>query len=175
MTLEHNAKERTIGCHCSPFEAGIDCTISQQQLCQNSAGLRTNTQTLPLISAQSAGVHNSLPLCLRLQKLQPLLQLLASACRPWGAHTAFTNRAGFVVRQIRQNHGEVELCTTAWAKMYEAIVTFDLLLAASGQLPKGNSSVGCLENGQPAVGTVHLCEAPGGFISATNHFIKTHR
>lgn len=94
---------------------------------------------------------------------------LATSCRPWGSHTAFTNRAGNVVRQIRQGQGEVELCTTAWAKMYESIVSFDLLPAA------GSAALGHLETGQPAVGSVHLCEAPGAFISATNHYIRTQR
>lgn len=95
-------------------------------------------------------------------------------CRPWGAHTAFTNRAGNVVRHIRQRHGEVELCTTAWAKMYECIVTFDLLPDATS-LPSGSAAVGHAEGSPQAVGTVHLCEAPGAFISATNHFIRTQR
>ena len=97
------------------------------------------------------------------------------ACRPWGAHTSFTNRAGLVVRQIRQHHGELELCTTAWAKMYESIVTFDLLSPGLGQEQSNNAVMGHLSNGQPAVGTVHLCEAPGAFISATNHHMKTQR
>ncbi|KAL0044230.1 hypothetical protein WJX82_005654 [Trebouxia sp. C0006] len=94
--------------------------------------------------------------------------------KPWGAHTSFTNRAGNVVRHIRQTQGEVELCTTAWAKMYESIVTFDLL-PESGTLLSGSAAVGRMEGGGPAVGTVHLCEAPGAFISATNHFIRSQR
>ena len=73
------------------------------------------------------------------------------------------------MRQIRQGQGEVELCTTAWAKMYESIISFDLLPASGG------AAIGHLGTGQPAVGSVHLCEAPGAFISATNHYIKTHR
>ena len=94
--------------------------------------------------------------------------------RPWGAHTSFTNRAGNVVRHIRQSQGEVELCTTAWAKMYESIVTFDLL-PESGMMPSGSATVGHVAGGSPAVGTVHLCEAPGAFISASNHFIRSQR
>lgn len=80
-----------------------------------------------------------------------------------------------MVRHIRQTQGEVELCTTAWAKMYESIVTFDLL-PGSGTLPSDSTAaVGRVEGGGPAVGTVHLCEAPGAFISATNHFIRSQR
>ena len=79
-----------------------------------------------------------------------------------------------MVRHIRQNFGEVELCTTAWAKMYECILSFDLL-PSTASLPPGGPGVGRLASGQPAVGTLHLCEAPGAFISATNHFIRTQR
>ncbi len=103
-----------------------------------------------------------------------MLTMRGLCSRPWGAHTSFTNRAGNVVRHIRQTQGEVELCTTAWAKMYESIVTCDLL-PESGTLPNGSAAVGRVEGGGPAVGTVHLCEAPGAFISATNHFIRSQR
>ena len=103
-----------------------------------------------------------------------MLIMLVLCSRPWGAHTSFTNRAGNVVRHIRQTQGEVELCTTAWAKMYESIVTFNLL-PRSGTPPNGSAAVGRAQGGGPAVGTVHLCEAPGAFISATNHFIRSQR
>lgn len=44
----------------------------------------------------------------------------------------------------------------AWVKMYEIIVKYNLI--------KSNSNT---------YKTFHLCEAPGNFISATNHYIKT--
>jgi hypothetical protein len=44
----------------------------------------------------------------------------------------------------------------AWVKMYEIIVKYDLI-----------------KNKNDTYNTFHLCEAPGNFISATNHYIKT--
>ena len=90
------------------------------------------------------------------------------------------------------------MCTVAWAKMYETIVTYDLFSAAS------------LKASSRPTATAHLCEAPGrhfaqlythlanifslrytghihkaalvtllllrsgAFICATNHYLKTH-
>ena len=45
----------------------------------------------------------------------------------------------------------------AWIKMYEIIVKYDLIK----------------KNNNNTYKTFHLCEAPGNFISATNHYIKT--
>ena len=44
----------------------------------------------------------------------------------------------------------------AWVKMYEIIVKYDLI-----------------KNKNNTYKSFHLCEAPGNFISATNHYIKT--
>ena len=78
------------------------------------------------------------------------------------------------------------MCTIAWAKMYECLVAFDLFPAevASGQplsSPKGTGGA-CfglcrMADGEvvPSAASVHLCEAPGAFVSATNHFMRTQR
>lgn len=58
------------------------------------------------------------------------------------------NRAGNVVRHLRSKC-EPEMCTVAWAKMYETIVTYDLFNAAS------------LKASSKPTATAHLCEAPG--------------
>uniref|UniRef100_A0A671P306 Cap-specific mRNA (nucleoside-2'-O-)-methyltransferase 2 n=1 Tax=Sinocyclocheilus anshuiensis TaxID=1608454 RepID=A0A671P306_9TELE len=52
-----------------------------------------------------------------------------------------------------------KLCTQAWAKFYEILGTFKLL-------PDN-----ALKSGE--LNSIHLCEAPGAFISALNHFLKT--
>lgn len=63
-------------------------------------------------------------------------------------HINLMNRAGDVVRHLRSKY-QPEMCTVAWAKMYETITTYDLLDAASPQAQN-----------RP-VTTAHLCEAPG--------------
>ncbi|XP_061670538.1 cap-specific mRNA (nucleoside-2'-O-)-methyltransferase 2 [Syngnathoides biaculeatus] len=76
----------------------------------------------------------------------------------WHEHTNSTNRAGKVIATVR-SAANAEICTQAWCKFYEILGTFRLLpeeALASGEL-----------------NTVHLCEAPGAFISALNHYIKT--
>lgn len=57
------------------------------------------------------------------------------------------NRAADVVRHLRSKY-QPEMCTVAWAKMYETIVTYDLFDAAKLQA-------------STRVATAHLCEAPG--------------
>ncbi|KAM9461177.1 cap-specific mRNA (nucleoside-2'-O-)-methyltransferase 2 [Clarias gariepinus] len=78
----------------------------------------------------------------------------------WHQHTCSTNRAGTVTSHLRET-ANAELCTQAWAKFYEIQGTFGLL------------SDTALQNGEP--NSVHLCEAPGAFISALNHFLQTSR
>ena len=58
------------------------------------------------------------------------------------------------------------MCTSAWAKMYECIQEYDLL-------PVEACRAQCARPDQPAVMTAHVCEAPGAFICATNHFVRT--
>ncbi|CAL8243231.1 unnamed protein product [Lota lota] len=76
----------------------------------------------------------------------------------WHWHTNSTNRAGKVVAAVR-SAANAEICTQAWCKFYEILGTFRLLpetAVLSGEL-----------------NTVHLCEAPGAFVSALNHYTKT--
>ncbi|KAF4678299.1 FtsJ methyltransferase domain containing 1 [Perkinsus chesapeaki] len=87
---------------------------------------------------------------------------------PWKAHTRETLVTSFVVRQVR-DYSQAELCTNAWCKMME-------MLEAMPLIPK-DICKGVEEGGDGGVNgnirTMHLCECPGGFISATNHHLKT--
>ncbi|XP_076147634.1 cap-specific mRNA (nucleoside-2'-O-)-methyltransferase 2 [Alosa pseudoharengus] len=99
----------------------------------------------------------------RLQELKRSLnavknQLSDQDLETWHQHTCSTNRAGTVTAHLRTT-ANAELCTQAWAKFYEVLGTFELLPAEALQ--------------QGELHSVHLCEAPGAFISALNHFLRT--
>lgn len=85
-------------------------------------------------------------------------QLSDKNVQVWHQHTNSTNRAGKVIGAVR-SVANAEICTQAWCKFYEILGTFNLL------------PVEALQKGE--LNTVHLCEAPGAFISALNHYIKT--
>jgi cap2 methyltransferase len=73
------------------------------------------------------------------------------------SHTSQTLRTGDVVHTLRKRV-DPEMCTIAWAKMYECIDSYRLI-ALSDSARQFNS--------------VHICEAPGAFICATNHYLRT--
>ena len=77
----------------------------------------------------------------------------------WHEHTAVTNRAGFVFQEVR-NLADPELLTQAWLKFYECISQFSTIFEISNQ--------------QEVLRSVHLCEAPGAFITSLNHYIQSH-
>lgn len=99
----------------------------------------------------------------RLQALKVSLndvknQLSDKNVQVWHQHTSSTNRAGKVIGAVR-SAANAEICTQAWCKFYEILGTFKLLPNEA------------LQNGE--LNTVHLCEAPGAFITALNHYLKT--
>ncbi|XP_059215797.1 cap-specific mRNA (nucleoside-2'-O-)-methyltransferase 2 [Centropristis striata] len=99
----------------------------------------------------------------RLQALKASLndvknQLSDKNVQVWHQHTNSTNRAGKVIATVR-SAANAEICTQAWCKFSEILGTFNLLPEEA------------LQNGE--LNTVHLCEAPGAFITALNHYIKT--
>lgn len=75
----------------------------------------------------------------------------------WHKHTKFTNKAANIIPAVRAKF-RPELCTQGWTKMQEILTTFDLVPHRDVRL-----------------NSLHLCEAPGAFITSLNHFLKTHR
>jgi hypothetical protein len=66
------------------------------------------------------------------------------------------NPASTIVPYLREKLN-IEIGTQAWAKMFEILSNFDLINHLNNQ----------------KLITLHLCEAPGAFISALNHFLIT--
>ena len=75
----------------------------------------------------------------------------------WHRHTKFTNRAANIIPNVRRKF-EPELCTQGWTKLHEILTTYNIIPHSVTRL-----------------NSLHLCEAPGAFITSLNHFLKTHR
>ncbi|XP_069073570.1 cap-specific mRNA (nucleoside-2'-O-)-methyltransferase 2 [Pleurodeles waltl] len=77
----------------------------------------------------------------------------------WHLHTSSTNKAGRIISEVRRTVN-AELCTQAWCKFHEILSSFPLLPQEALWNRELNS--------------VHLCEAPGAFITSLNHYLKSH-
>lgn len=73
--------------------------------------------------------------------------------KAWHAHTSATNLAGTVCSTLRANF-KPELCTQAWCKFFEILWSYPVVSVDD-----------------PHLFTVHLCEAPGAFITSLNHYL----
>lgn len=81
----------------------------------------------------------------------------------WSRHTDETSLLKDAVFACRKDL-HIEMCTIAWLKMFEMLCSFDLV-------PKVDQS----RPGSSVFRSVHVCEAPGAFICATNHYVETQR
>jgi len=77
----------------------------------------------------------------------------------WHAHTTKLNPAGLVINHVRK-HIRPDFLTQAWCKFYEIACSSSLF--SQDVIDKNN------------VFSVHLCEAPGAFISSLNHYIANN-
>ncbi|XP_065368055.1 cap-specific mRNA (nucleoside-2'-O-)-methyltransferase 2 [Calliphora vicina] len=73
----------------------------------------------------------------------------------WSLHTRRQDPAGEIPWRLK-SETNAEFVTIAWCKMYECLGRFPELI-------KG-----------PQVNSLHLCEAPGAFITAFNHYLYTN-
>ncbi|RWS01285.1 cap-specific mRNA (nucleoside-2'-O-)-methyltransferase 2-like isoform X1 [Dinothrombium tinctorium] len=83
----------------------------------------------------------------------------------WGKHTAFTDRSAFLMNDAKKRlKCEPQFLTRAWLKFYEMLKNFNLVTKPASEVDQDNNTLYAL----------YLCEAPGAFIAATNHFIKSN-
>lgn len=74
----------------------------------------------------------------------------------WTKHTTCRNPARQIIHHLR-NELKCEFVTQAFGKFYECLSTFPIV--ESSKFDKRLQSI-------------HLCEAPGAFIAALNHYMK---
>ncbi|GAB0089458.1 Cap-specific mRNA (nucleoside-2'-O-)-methyltransferase 2 [Sergentomyia squamirostris] len=76
----------------------------------------------------------------------------------WSIHTSNNHPGSVVIRGVRETF-QAEFVTQAWTKFYECLGSFTLISETLNR----------------PLNTVHLCEAPGAFVVALNHFLVTQR
>lgn len=74
----------------------------------------------------------------------------------WSKHTRNTDPSSFIISILRRSF-HIELLTQAWCKFYECLNQFDLV-------PYNITD-------KKTFHSVHICEAPGAFVCALNHFL----
>lgn len=75
----------------------------------------------------------------------------------WHKHTSSVSISAGVIPSLKKKI-KPELLTQAWCKFYEILNAYDIIR------PDDNTKFA----------TLHLCEAPGAFITALNHFLKSN-
>lgn len=73
----------------------------------------------------------------------------------WSQFTRNRDPASYIIQSVKKKFG-AELVTQAWCKFYECLCNFEII------------------NVEGAFRSLHLCEAPGAFISALNHYLASN-
>lgn len=75
----------------------------------------------------------------------------------WHKHTRAMNKAGAVLWTLKKEV-EPEFATQAWCKFYEVCYSYNFVCDMAQE--------------QCSLNSLHLCEAPGAFITSLNHYLK---
>lgn len=74
----------------------------------------------------------------------------------WTKHTTSRNPARQIIHHLR-NELNCEFVTQAFGKFYECLATYPIIESSGFE---------------KRLQSIHLCEAPGAFIAALNHYMK---
>lgn len=86
-------------------------------------------------------------------------QLNDFSIEEWSSHTRRRNPAGEVGWKVRCSINP-EFLTQAWTKFYECACTYSIVPKEATVLRQ--------------IVSLHLCEAPGAFITSLNHYLKSN-
>lgn len=99
----------------------------------------------------------------------------------WHSHTNNTNPTQKISHAVRRR-AQPEMVTQAWLKFYEIvnaypIVPLDMETGVKDYFlePKGQGHQFPFDEDRTQFNSVHLCEAPGAFILALNHYLVLNR
>lgn len=79
----------------------------------------------------------------------------------WQTHTRLRNKAKDVIPRLRRTI-QPELLTQAWCKFHEIVSSYPLV------------PVDYIYKNKKVFKSVHLCEAPGAFVTSLNHWLKSN-
>lgn len=91
----------------------------------------------------------------------------------WHNHTKAMNISHLIVQYVRR-YFNPEFSSQAWGKMFEILCSYDIIpnsVLEEGVELKADERRMAAEERIP-FDSIHLCEAPGAFVSALNHFMK---
>ncbi|XP_054157743.1 cap-specific mRNA (nucleoside-2'-O-)-methyltransferase 2-like [Oppia nitens] len=95
----------------------------------------------------------------------------------WSAHTALTDKSSLIIPALRrQLSRQPFLLTKAWLKMYEMLSELRLIERHLGDEDEERSGPkdSKRQRRQQSLDVLFLCECPGGFVNAINHYMKSH-
>lgn len=135
------------------FKYTIKCDCQQSASCRRFHGCYSDLQSYLVDEEWQIDYLQNL----RQQLNSCKKQIGQYASLDWNRHTDFTEiSSGIKHRIIRRFRPNIPpILTRAWIKFYDILCTFNLI------------------NSDSNIRVLFLCEAPGAFVNATNHFIKS--
>lgn len=115
-------------------------------------------------------------------------QLSTQDVAVWHTHTTNTNPSQRVCHTLKRRV-QPELPTQAWLKFYEIVNAYPIVPSEEdeegevegisggdgGSPAKGRLNTSLDDEGSAVFNSVHLCEAPGAFIAALNHYLALNQ